>query len=275
MPDSVGSCSAARGDRRVPALGVRRSLPPRSSRSSRSADRRRSSCPRFDCHMSAAWLAVRRPAVHLGHALGRRLRPGRLRPAAACRSWPTTRRCSGASSARSIRTRATTRSRRRRRVRSGKTEIVGVLHPRLAAPRRSAEAARRSPRTRSAPRVMRRFGGDATIVDVRGDARKVIARAYVDYTWIGDLDVTVRQRLNPRVVACIGRGYGQTDQVDRIDRGPRPSGRRAGRRRRPARRARAARWSCSAACERVIDADPLDRQPGSWAFAGFRLREPN
>ncbi len=45
---------------------------------------------------------------------------------------------------------------------------------------------------------MRRFGGEPTSLELRADVRKVIARAYVDYTWIGDVDLMFRRSFNDR-----------------------------------------------------------------------------
>jgi hypothetical protein len=62
-------------------------------------------------------------------------------------------------------------------------------------------------------RVMRRLYAGDNGLDLRGDFRKVIERAYMDYSWIGDVDVVVRHRLSPHT-AVYGRGYGELYLVD-------------------------------------------------------------
>jgi hypothetical protein len=111
--------------------------------------------------------------------------------------------------------------------------------------------------------------GGATTLDLRLDARKVIAQAYVDYTGMGDADVILRHAFNPGV-GIYGRAYGELITVDRAvaNRASQTGGRgEVG-----------ARFSGSGGAlelfggvERVINADPLDRTARSWAFVGFRL----
>lgn len=119
-------------------------------------------------------------------------------------------------------------------------------------------------------RVLHQIGtGHATTLDVRLDARKVIAQAYVDYTGMGDLDLTLRRRMNDRV-GVYGRAYGEIVTVDRsiADRSNQTGGRgEVGTRISGTRGA----LELFGGVERVIDADPLDRIPHSWAFLGFRL----
>jgi hypothetical protein len=120
------------------------------------------------------------------------------------------------------------------------------------------------------PRVLRRFrGGERTTFDLRADWRKVIARAYDDYTWMGGADLTIRHGVHPHA-ALYGRAFGETRLVDktiagrdrqdggRVEAGVRVTG-------------SAAAMDFFAGYERMIDADPLDRTPRRWAFAGFRL----
>jgi hypothetical protein len=97
----------------------------------------------------------------------------------------------------------------------------------------------------------------------------VIARAYVDYDWIGVADVTVRRPLN-RHAAFYGRGVAETYLIDKTI---------AGRDRQDGARIEAGvrlngsggAMDLFAGYERVVDADPLDRTARRWAFAGFRL----
>ena len=152
--------------------------------------------------------------------------------------------------------------------RAGRTELVGVLS------HVSRHLGDRFKRVAVAEnslgvRVMRQVTRERTTIELRGDLRKVIARAYVDYTWFGDVDVTVRRPLSPRV-GLYSRVLGQYTWMDpsvtgrdgqssgRVEAGVRLSG-------------TGGAVQLFAGAERVIDADQLDRQPQQWAFAGFRL----
>lgn len=106
-------------------------------------------------------------------------------------------------------------------------------------------------------------------LDLRVDVRKVIAQAYVDYTTMNELDVTLRRRFNS-LAGVYGRVYGQGIAVDRTiagrdfqyggraEVGIRLTGNRGA-------------LDLFGGFERVIDADVLDRQPRRWAFFGFRV----
>jgi hypothetical protein len=154
-------------------------------------------------------------------------------------------------------------------VRIGRTEVYAVLNHVSRhlgdRPKRLAVA-----ENSIGPRVMRRFQSTATTIDVRGDLRKVIQRAYVDYDWIAVADVTVRRPLNRRA-ALYGRGFAETYLIDKAI---------AGRDRQNGGRLEAgvrlngpdgAGMELFGGYERVVDADPLDRTARRWAFAGFRL----
>jgi hypothetical protein len=153
-------------------------------------------------------------------------------------------------------------------VRSGKTEVLGVLS------HVSRHLGDRFKHTAVAenslgPRVMRRFTEGRSTIEFRGDLRKVIARVYVDYNWIIDADVTIRSDLNPRTGVYV-RMFGQTIPTDQTI---------AGRDRQSGGRVEAGvlvggtngDLELFFGAERVVDADPLDRLPRHWAFAGFRL----
>ncbi len=152
--------------------------------------------------------------------------------------------------------------------RIGRTELLGVLShvSRHLGDRFNARAVAENS---LGGRVMRRFGGERTRLDLRADVRKVIAQAYVDYTSISNLDLTVHRTLTPRA-GVYARAIGQTITVDeeklgrtrqdggRVELGTRITGSRGD-------------LELFAGGERVVDADQLDRQPQRWAFAGFRL----
>jgi hypothetical protein len=116
---------------------------------------------------------------------------------------------------------------------------------------------------------MRRFEEGPMTIDLRADLRKVIARAYVDYTWISNIDVTLQTELKPRV-GIYARTFGQTIAVDKTIAG---RGRQNGGRLEAGVRVSGTGGVVElfAGGERVIDADQLDRLPRHWAFAGFRL----
>jgi hypothetical protein len=119
-------------------------------------------------------------------------------------------------------------------------------------------------------RVLRHVDLNGATLDVKGDLGRVVARAFVDYTWTGNVEVWLRRPVSD-VVGVYGRAFGETFGVDetiagrgqqwggRLEAGTRITG-------------RAGSVELFGGLERVIDADPLDRLPRQWAFAGFRLR---
>lgn len=119
-------------------------------------------------------------------------------------------------------------------------------------------------------RVLRRFAmGDATTVDMKADLGHTTAVAYVDYTWLGKLDLTLRRRLRSRTGAygrVLAEGFATDPDVagrnglwgGRVELGVRLRGGRGA-------------MDLFAGWERMIDADLFDRRARSWGFAGFRL----
>jgi hypothetical protein len=156
--------------------------------------------------------------------------------------------------------------------RLGKTEFVGAFHhvsrhlsdrpKRQAIAMNVAEA-----------RVLRRFDLRAATVDVRANVGRLVQRSYVDYTWIGDLDVIARHPLTPHVGTygrIFGELYGVTEPDDPML--PRRGTQRGGRAEAGVRLSgKGGAMELFAGYERVIDADPFDRQARHWPFAGFRL----
>ena len=118
-------------------------------------------------------------------------------------------------------------------------------------------------------RVLRRIPVGASTFDLWADAGRLIRRSYVDYTWRGRINLVTRRPLTARL-GLLGRAFGETYGVNpaiagrkgqhggRLEGGVRISG-------------RAAALELFAGYERVVDADPLDRQPRRWAFGGFRV----
>ena len=93
--------------------------------------------------------------------------------------------------------------------------------------------------------------------------------SFVDYTWLGELNLLVRRPLGDHV-GVFGHGSGQLFAVDEavahrgsqagglIEAGVRLNG-------------RAGAIELFAGYEKRVDADPLDRLPQHWGLAGFRL----
>jgi hypothetical protein len=118
-------------------------------------------------------------------------------------------------------------------------------------------------------RLLRRFTLDGATLDIKADAGPIVAHAWVDYTWMGNVDLVVRRPVSASV-GMYGRSYTETYGVDeeiagrgqqwggRVEAGVRFGG-------------RAGTVDLFGGVERVVDADPLDRVPRQWAFAGFRL----
>lgn len=153
-------------------------------------------------------------------------------------------------------------------VRAGRTEIVGAFHHVSRhlgdRPKQFAIAW-----NTLGARVLRRWSHDATTVDVNVDGAFVIQKAYVDYTWIGQADLTVRRLFTPGV-GVFARGSGQLFGVDPLlARRERQMGGlvEAGVRLRGS----AGAIELFAGYEKRVDADPLDREPRHWGMAGFRL----
>ena len=117
-------------------------------------------------------------------------------------------------------------------------------------------------------RVMRHFTRGSTVVEVEAGFGGVVHRTFVDYQWVGDADVLVRQRLTP-VFDVYGRGTGTLFGVD----GSQPRGTQHGGRAEFGVRVngRAGAVELFAGVERMVDAYPLERVPMTWPFAGVRL----
>jgi hypothetical protein len=118
-------------------------------------------------------------------------------------------------------------------------------------------------------RLQHRASVAGTTLDVRAHVGRTLQHSYVDYTWIGELDLTVRRSLVPRAAIFV-HGNGQLIGIDAsvAHRGSQQGGlAEAGIRI----EGRAGTIELFAGVERRVDADPLDRQARQWGFAGFRL----
>jgi hypothetical protein len=108
-----------------------------------------------------------------------------------------------------------------------------------------------------------------TTFGVQAEAGYVTQRAYVDYRWTAGLDLRAFRQVSPRVAwfgRLNGHWYGVTeDRVGRTDQqgGAFEGGVRVG--------GPGGAIELFAGYAKVVDADPIDRQPAQWAFAGFRV----
>jgi hypothetical protein len=155
---------------------------------------------------------------------------------------------------------------------AGKTEVAGVLSHISRhlgdRPKRLAIA-----ENSLGPRILRRIGQESSgMLDIRVDVRKVIARAYDDYTWIEEMELVGRRAVNVHTSVFL-RAYGELIQVDPLiaGRNQQRGGRlEAGVRLKGVNPAGGA-LELFGGGEQMIDADPLDRLPRRWAYVGFRL----
>jgi hypothetical protein len=119
-------------------------------------------------------------------------------------------------------------------------------------------------------RFMTRITAGTTTVDVDVEGGRAVQHSYVDYTWLGEAQVTVRHPINERVgffAHGIGRGFlvdetaaGRSAQSGAlVEAGVRVAG-------------KAGALEVFAGFEKRVDADPLDRLSQEWGLIGFRLR---
>lgn len=119
-----------------------------------------------------------------------------------------------------------------------------------------------------AVRVGRQLAYRATGFDIRATLGKVFKRSYVDYDWIGDVEVAARRQLRSGV-GIFGRGMctvyasdaGTPDRTRagvRLEGGVRLGGEDGA-------------SELFAGYEHRVDAYPLQRSAEGWAFAGVRL----
>lgn len=152
--------------------------------------------------------------------------------------------------------------------RVGKTELVGVFH------HVSRHLSDRPKQFAIAwntfgARALRHWDIAGTTLDVNAEAAKMVAHAYVDYNWIGQLDVRVRRPVVPKADAFV-HVSGQIVGIDSsLSNRPRQSGGliEAGLRL----KGRAGAIELFAGYEKRYDADPLDFLPQHWGMAGFRI----
>ena len=148
------------------------------------------------------------------------------------------------------------------------TEIVGIYHhvsrhlgdrPKLRAVAWNVLGAR----------FLQRVTQGRATLDLDLEGGRTVNRAYVDYTWVSELNAISRFQKSPRF-GIFARGSGQLFAVDGTvpDRGMQTGGLFEGGVRF---NARGGAIELFAGLEKRVDADPLDRKPQHWGFAGFRL----
>jgi hypothetical protein len=148
------------------------------------------------------------------------------------------------------------------------TEVVGIFHhvsrhlsdrPKLFAVAWNELGAR----------ILHRVTLGSTTIDADLEGGRAVEHAYVDYTWLGQLELLVRHPLSSKA-GLFAHGSGQIFGVDGSvpGRGTQSGGLvEAGLRL----NGRAGALELFAGVEKRVDADPLDRQPQHWVLAGFRL----
>lgn len=118
-------------------------------------------------------------------------------------------------------------------------------------------------------RVMHRLTLGPTTVDVDLEGGRAVQHSYVDYTWLGELQLLVRHPVNQHL-AVFAHGTGQAFAVNdtltkrgaqagaQVEAGVRVTG-------------RSGVLEIFAGYEKRVDADPLDRLSQRWGLVGFRL----
>jgi hypothetical protein len=117
-------------------------------------------------------------------------------------------------------------------------------------------------------RLLRRIAVGPTFVDLDLEGGRAIQHSFVDYTWLGEVNVLVRHPVNDRV-GIFGRASGQFFAVSELaGRGTQTGGlveagvRLSG---------RGAIMELFLGYENRVDAYPLDRVPQHWGLTGLRL----
>jgi len=154
--------------------------------------------------------------------------------------------------------------------RVGEVEVVGIFHhvSRHLADRANKQAVAWNA---AGVRVLKRVTRDTTTLDVDAELSRVVAQAFVDYTWIGELNLSLRRPVNDHVVFFV-QGSGKLFAVDGSvpDRGTQTGGvAEAGVRLKGP--ATGAVLELFLGFEKRVDAYELERDSRRWVLAGFRL----
>jgi len=152
--------------------------------------------------------------------------------------------------------------------RVGDGEIVGIFHhvSRHLADRENRQAVAWNA---AGVRLLKQFSRQSTTLDVDAELTRVVAKAFVDYDWIGELNLSVRHPLN-RQVAVFVQGSGKLFTVDGTvpNRGTQTGGvAEAGVRL----KGTGGVLELFAGFEKRVDAYELERASQRWVLAGFRL----
>ena len=118
-------------------------------------------------------------------------------------------------------------------------------------------------------RLLHQAAAGRTTVDLALEGGRVVQRSYVDYTWLGEVNLQVRHPINSRA-GVFAHGTGQAFIVDTIVAG---RARQAGGRVEAGIRlkGRGGVMEIFAGYEKRVDADTLDRLQQRWGLAGLRL----
>jgi hypothetical protein len=148
------------------------------------------------------------------------------------------------------------------------SEVVGVFHH---VSRHLSDRANRQAVAWNAAGVrwLKQYSRPTTTLDVDAELTRVVARAFVDYNWIGELGLSLRHPLNGRV-AVFAQGAARMFTVDGSvpNRGTQTGGvAEAGIRL----RGTGGVLELFAGVEKRVDAYELEREPERWVLAGFRL----
>ena len=152
--------------------------------------------------------------------------------------------------------------------RVGEAEIVGIFHhvSRHLADRGNKQAVAWNA---AGVRVLKRVGRDSTTVDIDAEFSGVVAKAFVDYSWIGELNLQVRHPLNQHV-AVFAQGSGKLFAVDGTvpNRDMQTGGvAEVGLRL----KGTGGVLELFVGFEKRVDAYELERESQRWMLAGFRL----
>jgi hypothetical protein len=152
--------------------------------------------------------------------------------------------------------------------RVGDGEVVGIFHH---VSRHLADRANRQAVAWNAAgvRVLKQVSRQSTTLDIDAELSRVVAKAFVDYNWIGELNLSVRRPLNAHV-AIFAQGSAKLFTVDGSvpNRGTQTGGvAEAGIRL----KGTGGVLELFAGFEKRVDAYELERESQRWMLAGFRL----
>jgi hypothetical protein len=152
--------------------------------------------------------------------------------------------------------------------RVGDAEIVGIFHH---VSRHLSDRANKQAVAWNAAgfRLLKQFARQSATIDLDAELTRVVAKAFVDYSWIGELNLSVRRPLNGHVAVFV-QGSGKLFTVDGTvpNRGMQTGGvAEAGIRL----KGTGGVLELFAGFEKRVDAYELERESQRWMLAGFRL----